>query len=148
MAAASEILDIYEGRIQPEPNSGCWIWTGSRNTKGHGEVRINWQKHYTHRLSWELRNGPIPDGLWVLHKCDNATCCNPDHLYLGTHNDNMRDMVVAGRHGGAVLAPDVVRQMRAARLAGRTFESLGRSFGVSAATAYQVISGKTWGHVQ
>jgi HNH endonuclease len=78
---------------------GCWEWTARRLPKGYGTISC--VDHRTslcaHRVSWELHNGPIPDGMWVLHHCDNPQCANPDHLFLGTHTQNMRDMLAKGR---------------------------------------------------
>ena len=79
--------------------SGCWIWTGSLNTGGYGQIkqaRSN-KKILAHRLSYQINRGPIPDGAVVLHKCDNTRCVNPDHLFLGTQSDNMLDAMRKGR---------------------------------------------------
>ena len=77
---------------------GCWVWNGAKRTKfSYGVFSIKHQNHQAHRIAWELVNGSIPDGLFVLHKCDNPPCVNPEHLFLGTHIDNMRDMVKKGR---------------------------------------------------
>ena len=86
--------------------SGCLEWTKGSSEDGYGTIRVNGQTNMTHRLAWELANGLIPDGLLVLHHCDNPPCCEteptegyPDgHLFLGTHGDNMRDMAGKGRH--------------------------------------------------
>jgi len=80
-----------------EAPSGCMEWTRATNPQGYGKVRINKQYFATHRLAWVLVNGPIPDGLFVCHRCDNPPCCNVDHLFLGTMKDNMMDMVSKGR---------------------------------------------------
>lgn len=81
----------------PEPNSGCWIWIGtelsSRRKGGYGTIGLNGGKVLAHRLSWSVFNGEISDGLFVCHHCDTPSCVRPDHLFLGTHQDNMRDMV-------------------------------------------------------
>lgn len=76
---------------------GCWEWTGVCDSNGRGKMSIHNKERSTHRLSWELHNGPIPDGLLVCHKCDNPPCLRPDHLFLGTQKDNMQDAIKKGR---------------------------------------------------
>jgi len=76
----------------------CWLWMGKpRNEWGYGQMRVNGKKEYPHRFSYILHNGSIPDGLVVCHSCDNPACVNPNHMFLGTHEDNMRDMRAKGR---------------------------------------------------
>lgn len=81
----------------------CWEWTGTKDKDGYGKLsiggrKVNGGKIYTaHRLSWMLNYGVIPNGLWVLHRCDNPCCCNPKHLFLGTVKDNVDDMRAKGR---------------------------------------------------
>lgn len=77
----------------------CWPWSLSRGNHGYGQVSYQRTMHLTHRIAYEMTHGPIPDGLWVLHSCDNPPCCNPKHMFLGTHTDNMRDMTAKGRNG-------------------------------------------------
>ena len=80
---------------------GCWVWTGSAQHNGYGYLHIgdktNRKPMRAHRVSWELHNGPIPTGLWVLHRCDNPPCVRPEHLWLGDRTDNMRDCAAKGR---------------------------------------------------
>lgn len=86
--------------VSPEPNSGCWLWEGTLTNTGYGHINRGGAgagNVLVHRFMWEQANGPVPDGLWVLHRCDVRVCCNPDHLFLGTPLDNMRDMHVKGR---------------------------------------------------
>jgi|688.fasta_scaffold1124452_1 hypothetical protein len=95
-----QIINFWDKVLKTET---CWEWQGSLNIKGYGKFHArnkNNKIYATHRLSWILNNGEIIDNLHVLHKCDNRKCCNPDHLFLGTHRDNMDDMVNKGRSNG------------------------------------------------
>lgn len=81
-----------------EVTDSCWLWKNSKKNWTYG-VFSNGDKMVTaHRFSWEHSNGEVKNGLFVLHKCDNPPCVNPDHLFLGTHQDNMKDMMEKGRH--------------------------------------------------
>lgn len=77
-----------------EDESGCHLWTGAQNVWGYGRHKVKGVTYSAHRTAWELANGPIPAGLFVLHHCDNRGCVNPAHLYVGTQRDNMRDVSV------------------------------------------------------
>lgn len=77
----------------------CWLWTGTRNSKGYGRFRDNDRMIVAHRIAWDLAGrGPIPAGMQLCHVCDVRACVNPEHLFLGTQSDNMRDCVKKGRH--------------------------------------------------
>lgn len=89
----------FESRLL-ETTSGCLEWTGSRNADGYGSATRGRSSALAHRLAWELAYGPIPQGRLVCHRCDNPPCCNPEHLFLGTQSDNMRDMAAKGRSSG------------------------------------------------
>lgn len=82
---------------QIEKTDSCWNWTGARNPR-YGMIKRDGRRVGAHRVSWELANGAIPQGLWVLHRCDNPRCVRPDHLFLGNRLDNMRDMGAKGRN--------------------------------------------------
>ena len=75
----------------------CWEWQGYRTSKGYGRMQVNYISLGAHRLSWEIHNGPVPDGLLVCHRCDNPPCVNPEHLFVGTCVDNAQDMLAKGR---------------------------------------------------
>ena len=86
-----------EEKIERVTESGCWIWMGVVQGKGYGRMNINNKSIAVHRAAWEEYNYPIPCGMFVLHRCDVMQCCNPEHLFIGTHADNMADMVDKGR---------------------------------------------------
>jgi hypothetical protein len=83
--------------------NGCWNWKLGKDIGGYGRMKVsegsrkNFRTVSSHRYSWELWNGKIPDGLNVLHRCDNSACCNPEHLFLGTQKENIHDMHKKGR---------------------------------------------------
>jgi hypothetical protein len=84
--------------VKVEKTEGCWLWMAARDKDGYGNVRWRMERERAHRLSWRLTYGNIPDGLWVLHRCDNPPCVRPDHLFLGTAKDNTADMLNKGRY--------------------------------------------------
>src|SRR5690606_8870409 len=88
------LKDRFEEKYIPEPNSGCWLWVGAL-TGNYGQLKYKGRHGgniLAHRASYEIYKGPFNKGLDVLHKCDNPSCVNPDHLFLGDHSDNMLDM--------------------------------------------------------
>ena len=89
-----------ERMVSPEPNTGCWLWTGATVPFGYGRInggRTGVGVLLAHRASWEIYRGPVPEELCVLHRCDIPQCVNPDHLFLGTHADNVADKIAKGR---------------------------------------------------
>ena len=83
--------------VTKNEETGCWEWKKSLNARGYGQMNVNGKNREMHRLGYEIFNGEISEGLYVLHKCDNRKCCNPDHLWLGTQKDNIQDMIKKGR---------------------------------------------------
>lgn len=86
-----------EGLSIPEPNSGCWLWLGRLNEWGYGVFRLDNKTVLAHRASWIVNYGEIPDGKKVCHSCDMPPCINPDHLWIGTDDDNAQDCIRKGR---------------------------------------------------
>jgi hypothetical protein len=89
---------FYQKVEQPPYSAACWIWLAAKSPQGYGHFFFNGRVDKAHRASWEIHNGAIPDDLMVLHKCDNPRCVNPEHLFLGTHQDNADDKMRKGRH--------------------------------------------------
>jgi len=140
--------ESLEQKWTPEPFSGCWLWIGSTDKKGYGQIRRNRKIQPAHRFVWELCHEPIPAGVWVLHRCDTPCCVNPDHLFLGTRQDNMRDCVKKGRlayNGKSKLSADQVRQIRS-ELGYGTGRMFARRFGVTEHTICDVRSHRSWKH--
>lgn len=147
----------------------CRVWTGYTNNHGYGSMRLKGKWVFTHRLAWELINGPIPNGLWVLHHCDNPPCLKVDpdpsisHLFLGTPKDNAQDMLLKGRHisdarpdliprgearGRSKLTDEIVRDIRRRYSGGAViYKDLAIEFGVAISTVRKVICHETWTHV-
>lgn len=155
--ALTAIKERFESKIMPEPMSGCWLWLSAVKNENHpyGQFSIGNKKHLAHRLSYQLYKGPIPEGFSVCHNCDNPNCVNPDHLFLGTHGDNMKDMIKKGRGnkargssgGRAILSEDDVEKIRLEHSNGATKTSLGRKYGVDHSTIHLIIIKKTWARV-
>ncbi len=133
----------------PIPWDGCWVWM-HRLTDGYGQTRINGVISRAHRVMYSLTNGPIPEGMQVLHSCDNRACVNPLHLWLGTNADNMHDKYLKNRqtkgetHGMHVLTENNVRQIRELIKQGESQRHIASWFGVDQSNVYQINTGKTW----
>ena len=131
---------------------GCWLWQASFFRDGYGQIRDGRTNRRAHRVAWKLTNGLVPDGLHVLHHCDDPACCNPRHLFLGTAQDNMADKCTKNREargekqGLARLTEKKVRQLR--RLEGTiTRRQLAEKFDISYPTVGDVLRRRTWRHV-
>lgn len=131
-----------------DPDTGCWIWTGSRVPFGHGRAKIGLHKSvYAHRLSYETFVGPIPDGMFVCHRCDVPSCVNPEHLWLGTNADNLADMARKGRARKGPSAPqarfsdDEIREMRRLVAAGCTERGVAERFDCAPSYVNRVACG-------
>ena len=146
---SGETIERFESKFMFEPNSGCWLWEAGM-TNGYGCFYWSGQAVRAHRASYELYKGPIPEGLQVLHKCDVPMCVNPDHLFIGTHDDNMADQVSKNRHafgGKNGMAKLTETQARAISQSGKTVSSLAMEFNVSKTSIYRIKQKKAWQHI-
>lgn len=150
-----KLLDRLMSRIS-KAQSGCWEWSLGVCTAGYGRLSYCGKNRVASRVMWIAVHGSIPNGLWVLHRCDNPKCINPDHLFLGTRRDNIDDMVRKGRASAprgtacnkAKLTEEIVWQIRKEHHQdGIGFRPLGRKYGVSDAAIRKLISGHSWRHV-
>lgn len=166
--------ELVLGKKTVNPLTGCWEFTGSRFGSGYGQQKVGGRNWRAHRLVWEIFNGEVPGGLSVLHRCDVRHCINPKHLFLGTHDDNMADMVAKGRspigdrnsarkyphhyigksrgalNGMSKLSEDDVVKIKRMLMGGgkRGYRAdIARAFSVSSTTIYTIENGKVWGHI-
>jgi hypothetical protein len=145
---AAPMPQRFWGRV--DRSGDCWEWRGNFMWQGYGVFWIDGQNRMAHRVSWSLAFCPIPRGQMVLHHCDNTSCVNPAHLFLGTQADNMTDKVTKGRQasgeraGTARLTRETVAAIRRAADAGETGKALARRFGVGNSQACRIIRGESW----
>lgn len=151
------IVDRFHNSYEPVTECGCWLWTKATYGRGYGSMFLTKtggpRTIKAHRFSWELHNGPIPDGLHVLHKCDVRTCVNPDHLYLGDNTQNIKDRMERGpktglageKHLKAKLSEQNVRDIRLSEL---PTSILAKKYNVKNCTIRNVKRRKTWVNVR
>ena len=135
----------------PITESGCWIWVGGSTSAGYGIIYYNKKWLYAHRASWEVHNHrKIPPRKMILHKCDIPSCVNPDHLYLGTHTDNVRDMVNRKRYpdrsGENQIGRRVLtwKQVREIRLSKESARAMARKYKVVERSIHSIRSFGSW----
>lgn len=144
-------LSIFNKKIMPVSESGCWLWLGVLHKTGYGI----YNGKSVHRFAYVLYKGEIPNGLFVCHSCDVRSCLNPDHLFLGTNQDNMNDMKRKGRapnnrgsnNPTSKLTEDKVRLIKYYLKKGNTCKKIAVQFSVKASTIKAISSGKNWRHV-
>lgn len=148
-------MDIVErllSRIKVNA-AGCFEWQWNRNKDGYGTLSFHNRKSTAHRVSYQTFRGDIPAGVFVCHHCDNPSCINPAHLFLGTALDNKRDCVKKSRHSHGTkvntnkLSVSDVREIRRLRSAGQTILSIANRYGITDACVSHIYSRRIWKHV-
>lgn len=150
------LADRFFSKIGAKSSGGCILWNGHVKDNGYGDIH---ERHAgrllsAHRVAYDLMVGPIPEGMCVLHRCDNPPCINPTHLFLGTQLDNIADMVAKGRQSrgsgkgaNVKLDDNIVRDVRRRIASGDSNTAIGRDLGVSHVTISDIRTGRTWSHV-
>lgn len=128
--------------VRNESPEECWAWSGTIRD-GYGRTYYRGRSESASRVSWLIHQGPIPDGLFVLHSCDNRPCTNPKHLFLGTNDDNMADMGRKGRNGRKLTMEQAV-QIKARLRAGQLQTEIAKEFGVTKSCIQAISSGRLW----
>jgi len=152
------IANRFWSKVDKRKGNSCWLWLASISKRGYGNVSKIMgglrRNVGAHRVAWELINGPIPNGLCVLHKCDNPPCVRPSHLFLGTQADNMKDCGVKGRQPGSngkcrgemhihhKLTWEKVREIRARK--GEQARKLAWEYGVDESLIPRIWKNKVW----
>jgi hypothetical protein len=151
-------MRIFQQRLLnkmiPEPMSGCWLWLGAMTKKGYGHMLFNGRYEKAHRISYLIHCGPIPPGQVVCHSCDNPSCINPDHLWVGSTRDNQADSAAKGRRRNGItqgeanhfskLSQSDVDAIRAAPRVYGSGRRLAERYGVREATISEIRSEKSW----
>lgn len=148
--------DRFFSNIKKEEGGiGCWVWTGLASKQGYGRMTIKKRQKLAHRYSWEIHIGEIPDEMFVCHRCDNPTCVNPDHLFVGSRADNVKDMHEKNRnrddrgskHPMAKLNEDKVIQIRKKINNGDRQIDLAKEYDVHPMTISNIKNRKKWKHI-
>mgnify|MGYP003644927936 FL=1 len=143
-------MDRFWAKVQKVQDDECWHWIGARRDVGYGALKINGRVRDAHRVSWELHYGEIPPGLYVMHTCDIRSCVNPKHLFVGTHKDNMADMLAKGRaprgeaNGNRKFTEQQISEIRKDF---RPHKDIAKDYQVHRSTIGKIKSHKTWRHL-
>lgn len=155
---SKDIISRFHESYQPVPESGCWLWDKATWGRGYGSFFVTKKRprpwnDKAHRASWVIHNGPIPDGMHVLHKCDVPCCVNPDHLMLGTNADNINDRLSKNRPKTGVrgesnhlskLTAQQAKEIHRRLVSGERGTKIAAEFGISTGAVYAIKHGRSW----
>ena len=142
-----KIKELLYSRIEINNKTGCYEWTRNINSRGYGQFWYKGKMHLAHRAMYEVHNNKIPKGLVIRHSCDNPKCCNPNHLIVGSHKENMKDMVDRKRqakginNGRSKITPEIVNEIR---MSSDTQINLAKKFGISQSQVGRIKRGIHW----
>lgn len=148
--------DKFWRRFEVAGKDDCWEWQGTKDPHGYGSISKNNRTFYAHRISYEINVGEIPEGIFVLHSCDNPSCVNPKHLFLGTQADNVADRDKKGRQvrgervkGSKLTEKKVIRMRDLRKKHGKDmpYRVIGKKFNVSQQSAHDAVNGHSWHHI-
>jgi hypothetical protein len=157
LSGPARAVDRFWSRV--DRTETCWLYRPAVRSNGYGAVKYQGRTLRASHLSWTLHHGPVPDRLWVLHRCDTPPCVNPDHLFLGNRSDNMRDAAAKGRldqqlnplrrrAARSPFTPDDVRSVRSRYAGGGiTMEQLGSEFGVTKHAIWRIVHRLNWSDI-
>jgi len=143
----AERFDDFWRPISGPLETPCHIWIGALTGAGYGAVKVASKTERAHRISWQRRNGSIPDGRLVMHRCDVPACVNLDHLFLGSTQDNMDDRSRKGRTHSKLNPTDIERISDVWRVGGHSQKEMASYFGLHPSTIYSVINRTSWNHI-
>lgn len=151
--AETTLFERFEAKFSRGASSDCWLWDGATDGR-YGRIQINGETAYAHRVAYEFANGPIPDGLNVLHHCDTPPCVNPFHLFLGNTADNSADMVLKGRQArgeenaaAKLTEADVVAIRRTYKSGSALQREIAEYYGVARSLIGRICFRTLWKHI-
>lgn len=149
----------FDSHFTCSKESGCWLWTAALDGHDYGHFWFRGEIMKAHRVSWVLHKGEIPEGKWVLHRCDTPRCVNPEHLFIGDRTANMQDMAAKGRQVFQVspekiarceksvkakLTNDQTREIKRLLADGVSLSRLAKLYGVCKSTVSHIRTGRNW----